>query len=766
MEANLSIKEFLEHYGPSLARRVTREIKVTHDPDQHPEPEMDTFLARLGITPFESQGEIIKATVKAFRSGARAVYMTAEMGAGKTLMATACALLLATAPRVLVLCPPHLVRKWIAEIKTVWPLARAINLNGQHCLAELMKLRQTGSNGRATRPEFYVIGRERAKTGWMWRPAVNQHHGEYRCPGCGQALLDKDGVPLNVFDRNAQGGWRRKHFCDNRVPKWRWDAEIGRERRVMVVCGEPLWQADNQNQRFRRPLPAWFIKNKLKGAFDLLICDEAHQYKNQSGQGWAFAALARACPFTLCLTGTLAGGYASDVFHLLFRTHPRQMVADGCQWNNPTGFMERYGVLERITTISEEDGLTTRAKKRTVVRAKPGISPLLLGNLLLPHSVFLRLADCTANLAPYQEEVIELAMAAEQGTCYRQFELEMRSALLSALACGDYSLLGSYLNALLSYPDRMQDGVTVIHPHTKELVAQGPAVDGVMPKERELLELLAKEKQAGRKVLVYIQNSLTTDISPRLVALLEEQGIKAKVLRAGDSEGREAKIKKWVAQGLDALICNPRLVETGLDLLDFPSIIFYQTGYSTYTLRQAARRSWRIPQKQPVRVYFLCYANSMQAQAMKLMADKLTCSLALEGEISDQGLAVLSDAGDSLARELVKALVDQAQDNRELKDVWANYRRKEFQTEQPLAEPRKVKIEQPIDLPITEATEQQVTSVSVEADQIGDRVVKVTFFEVTGRRRKKVTQVEVRQGELGELLDQAEPGVVAQLGLF
>ena len=437
------------------------------------------------------------------------------------------------------------------------------------------------------------------------------------------------------------------------------------------------------------------------------------------------------------------------------------MVNDGSKWRNPTGFMERYGVLERITTVEEEDGLITKARKRTVVRAKPGISPLLLGNLLLPNSVFLRLADCTANLAPYDEDVVELAMAREQTKNYRRFEQQMRDALMSALAVGDHSLLGSYLNALLSYPDRMHEGVRVFHPLTKELVADGPPVYGIMPKERELLEIVSREKQAGRKALIYIQNSLTTDISPRMVSLLEGQGFKTKVLRSGDSEGREAKIKKWVAQGLDALICNPRLVETGLDLLDFPSIVFYQTGYSTYTLRQAARRSWRIPQKKPVRVYFLCYAGAMQSRAMKLMADKLTCSLALEGEISEQGLAAISDTGDSLARELAKALVDRQDDSRELKDLWAAYRKKEVRSEQPLSEPEKL----PDQAMGNGPAQPDVLAISVEAERIGDRVVKVEFIEYRGRR-KRITHVEVRQAELDGLLAEAGERAKAQFALF
>jgi hypothetical protein len=32
------------------------------------------------------------------------------------------------------------------------------------------------------------------------------------------------------------------------------------------------------------------------------------------------------------------------------------------------------------------------------------------------------------------------------------------------------------------------------------------------------------------------------------------------------------------------------VVKTGLDLYEFPKVIFYETGYSIYTLRQASRR--------------------------------------------------------------------------------------------------------------------------------------------------------------------------------
>jgi hypothetical protein len=164
-----------------------------------------------------------------------------------------------------------------------------------------------------------------------------------------------------------------------------------------------------------------------------------------------------------------------------------------------------------------------------------------------------------------------------------------------------------------------------------------------------------------------------------------------------------------------------------------------------------------------VKVFFLAYAGTMQTRAMKLMADKLTHSLALEGELSDQGLAAISESGDSLAKELAKMLVDRSQDNRDLKDLWAGYRKKELKAETPLAEV----------VPISGAESsapsspaQGVSAFSLEAEQVGDRVIKVEFIEYASPRKKKVTHVEVKAAELDQFLAQNDGQVNIQFSLF
>ena len=778
----ISLKDFLDDYGESMAERVTKDLAVVHNPTAITErgEYISELLKGMKKGPFPSQEEIIKACCKSLLSGNKAAYITAECGTGKTIQAIGCAHVLHKlngTKRVLVLCPPTIVKKWIAEIKECLPSAKAYNFNGKDVIKQLETLRK---QPRPTNLEFYVIGRERAKIGFLWRPAVVTKHHKHFCPKCGQELLDKDGYPLSVFETNTQGRFKKRYSCRNIIIKWVYDPNLRTHCKKDVVCGEQLWQPDNTRKTYKKYIPAKFIKHKMKTFFQLLIADEVHQFKNQSGQGYAFGALASACQHVLCLTGTLAGGYSSDVFNLLFRTHPEMMLADGNKWGNPKSWIERYGVLEKITTIKEEDGLTTKAKRRTITKEKPGISPLLLGKMLLSNSVFLRLSDVMDYLQPYEEDVIELLMPPDMAQLYSKFEEDMKSALLEALVRGDNSLLGAYVHALMSYPERIYKGVQVIHPHTKELIAYGPPLQGIMPKEEELLSIIKSEIDENRKVLVYYQNSATTDISPRIVAMLEEENIRVKVLKSGDTEGRAELISKWARNGMDVLMTNPKKVEVGMDLLEFPSIIFYQIPMSTYTLRQASRRSWRIPQTKPVRVYFFTYLGTMQTRLMQLMASKLTSSLAIEGELTDKGLAALSETSDSMAMELAKMLMKKSEstENKGLKDLWANYRKKEIQVEVSISKGLTRSPGEPKDTPgnvpeietISKEEEEnpslEIKKASTEVEKIGTRIIKVKFTEYTGKRKKKVTHIEITEGDLEKMLEDSDNPVEAQLSMF
>ncbi len=248
---------------------------------------------------------------------------------------------------------------------------------------------------------------------------------------------------------------------------------------------------------------------------------------------------------------------------------------------------------------------------------------------------------------------------------YEALENDIRKALKENK--GNRSVLSTMLNTLLLYPDHPfglgtlygkkfdpeQGGkVKFIIAETRDLPE-----DQLYAKESRLIEEIKKELAEGRRCQVFAVYTRKHDVTARLQKILGNEGIRTAVLRANvDTSKREAWYARQLKQGVQVVICHPKLVETGLDLLDFPTLIFYQSGYSLHTLRQASRRSWRIGQRRPVRVLFMCYEGTMQTSCLRLMGKKLLVALTMEGKFAGEGLQTIDEDDDMLsamARELV-----------------------------------------------------------------------------------------------------------------
>ena len=179
----------------------------------------------------------------------------------------------------------------------------------------------------------------------------------------------------------------------------------------------------------------------------------------------------------------------------------------------------------------------------------------------------------------------------------------------------------------------------------------------VYAKERRLVEEIKSSLELGRKVQVYAVYTQKRDVTRRLERILAKEGIRVAVLTTEVApELREAWYERQLRAGVQVVIAHPRLVQTGLDLVEFVDIFFYETGYSIYTLRQASRRSWRIGQRNNVNVKFFYYAGTMQETCLRLMGKKLLVSLAMEGKFASDGLQAIDEGDDilmAMARELV-----------------------------------------------------------------------------------------------------------------
>ena len=634
-----AIGKFIDEHQEAVIQRVMDVYAPLYRPKPGDVPE----LVRV---PLGRQADAVGGMAQSLRDN-RGTVVVGEMGTGKTFLAAAAAHA-AGLDRTLVLCPPHMVWKWKREVEATVPDARAVIVKS---ISDLEDLRRHPSEA----PLFAIMSRERAKLSFRRRPAyierletqwgravidplTNRPGKLLCCPRCANVLTDKEEIHLTHSD-------------------------LKRNWQSCRLCGETLWQADPKG--VRRYALAEYIKKRMGGFFKLLVADEVHEYKARgSAQGIAAGILAEACGKVLSLTGTLMGGYSSTLFHLLYRFSPT--IRLDFAHNEVTRWMKRYGFIEvhRAVKRKGDDGRVTRRRSfKMQTKERPGLMPSALFHLI-HNTVFLRLADVADGLPPYAEEVASFGMEGAQKEAYGELATELRKAVVEALASGSQRLLSTYLQSLLSFPDGCTRGERVIDPETNDLIVEIPPLDSTVtyPKEKALIDVVKREKKAGRRVLVYVTHTDTRDITPRLQKLLGKAGLKAEVLKAHTvkPEKREEWIAEKMADGsdLDALICHPRLVQTGLDLVDFPTICWYETEYSVYVMRQASRRSWRIGQDQPVKVVYMAYSDTIQAEALKLVAKKLQSSLAVEGDLPEDGLATYGDTGDdvimALARQLVK----------------------------------------------------------------------------------------------------------------
>jgi hypothetical protein len=651
------LDDYMEQYGPLLGRQAAQALEPLHVPGR------DSFdLPPLLRQPFKAQVDVIAALVKQLRRDG-VPWLSGECGSGKTIMSMVAYHAHAAGKpyRALVFCPGTLTDKWKRELEETIPDVRVTVIESWRDLIGLDRSKKPAG------AEWYVIARDRAKLGSYWNGAVYRRSrmpGPALCPRCGRVVLDDKGQPLDVAVLNA-----RKMACrrvlstdadDNVVPA--------------AGCGEQLWQCNRQVDRYA---PATYIKRKLKGFFRYLVVDEAHQEMGaNTAQANAMGELCSVIPYKILMTGTLANGYALPLKHLLFRTTPRSLVAEGITWEGDTTFTERYGRVETVVTESarpDQDGDENRMSRgktvtRTVKHVRPGIMPTLFARHLLRQTVFVSLAQVSDDLPEYREELVPVRMEGAHLAEYQRVENELRHVIKQMLVRGDRRMLGAFLQTLLAYPDYpfdwgwvgYQEGEsfrTVVRPRDMD-----PAV--VLPKEKALLDLCKAEKEAGRQVWVYVQFTDKHDVLGRLKNLLTDAGLRVGVLRASVSmEKREEWIRKN-GPGLDVAICHPKMVETGLDLFDkggrhnFTTLIFYETGYQLPTLRQASRRSWRIGQNLPCRTYYLYYEGTMQDRAVCLMAKKLSAALALEGEFSSDGLVAMGGEEGSMEMALARSLVE------------------------------------------------------------------------------------------------------------
>jgi hypothetical protein len=673
--------DYLRTHASELGSRILE----TYPPLQGTKDSVAPRIATLLRKALPAQALAITGTAKYLRK-AKAARIVAECGAGKTYMALGTIHVLAEGrpSTTLVMCPSHITHKWAREALLTVPRARTFLIEDMRnggdpkkphgicevklrkgkivyeglrlSLAELRRMGRKEWGKRCSGPAFFITGKDKGKLGYYWehvylKAKSGPNLGGVINPDTGAAILDSERQKLTHLD-----------FVDK--IKLFESLTLPHEGTTRYSA---LWQADRE--RIQRMAPIEYIGRYMGGWFDFSIADELHQLAGDTAQGNGLGVLGRAAKRLIALTGTLMGGYADDLFNIFYRMEPHTMAGEGFAYGGQgrRDFQQQYGVLETIEKVRATDNACSRATKKTIqVLKKPGASPLLFGKFLMNTTAFLSLEDIADNLPRYDESVLSVEMDSELAKAYEELEEDIRSAIRSHR--GNKSLMSILLNTLLLYPDHpygFEDiWARAFDPETKEYVKflvttpQNLKEDGLYAKERALVSDIHEELRQGRRCQVYATYTGEKDVTLRLETVLRQAGFRVAVLRSSvATDKREDWYERQLKGGVEVVICHPKLVETGLDLLAFPTLYFYETGYSLHTLRQASRRSWRIGQRHAVRVKFVTYTGTMQETCLRLMGKKMLVALMMEGKFSGEGLQSLDtdeDLMSAMARELVE----------------------------------------------------------------------------------------------------------------
>ena len=712
-----TIYDYLREYGPEMSDRILQSFPPLHAPDDPESPLLQELKREL----LPAQKLVVMGLAKSLRIKPSAMLL-GEMGTGKTICSLAASYVHAQGrPHSgIVMAAPHLVKKWAREIFMTIPNARVYLIHDMRNIKDpaerrkphgvfevilkngeivrsgwsgsLSDLRRMGRSGwRAKhpgRPTWFVLGRERGKLSYFWRNVKSiarsgPARGWMVNPDSGRPILNNDDVPLSLDDSQSKRmyeivtrGKIAPLGCDDDSPA----LDAGHS------IYAPLWTADRS--KIQRVAPLEFVGRYMKRFFDFGIADEVHELNGDTAQGNGLSVLARAARRVMGLTGTILGGYAENCFGTLTRLDGPCMARDGFTYGSAgrKAFVQTYGVLETIKRTFLDDNRCSRSARVDVrVKQRPGVSPMLFGKYFLNSTAYCYLEDLADNLPPYEEEVIPVPLTGKLERSYMDLERSIKDAL-KEYPTARASIVSLMLNTLLAYPD---------HPHGfKPLRAMVPDEMGgferveiarpeeldpdvIYPKEERLIEDVRSERAQGRRMMVFATYTQTHDVPARLQEVLRKAGFRFAVMRASvPTDQREKWIADRVREGYDGIICHPKLVQTGLDLLAFETLTFYETGYSLYTLRQASRRSWRIGQKKPVRVLFYHYEGTMQERCLRLMGKKMLVSLAFEGKFSNEGLteAADTDAGDILTA-LARELATESDIGESANAVWASLAR-------------------------------------------------------------------------------------------
>lgn len=468
----------------------------------------------------------------------------------------------------------------------------------------------------------------------LWYPP------KFRCPVSGDWLnlkgRSRKHGDVPVLPAGAKTVW------DGTLQRWVSTKATGWEAKGQRFVAH--WQTDEKG--VRRESLSQFITRYIPGFFSGVVLDEGHEFNNaESAQGQAALKLSQVCGKSLTLTGTATNGTATSLWTPFFRISPAEMnrqgfgiSRDGSDEEGIRRFSETFGVVERITRIEKTENRQSRGAHRTMKRLLPGIVPSihalsLGGRLMVERSAFITLDMVSSALPRRTYEMVLVKPDADLEERGQQIQEDFRKFCeewKKEYGAKPLMHLPMVLTNQFDVPDREIEAKFGDH-----IISSHPALasDYLYEKELAYVSFLKTEAAAGRQVLTYL-NFVNKGVMERLSKVLEQEGIRFSMLLSDEVPARER--KSWFNRlgDIQTVLVNPACIQTGLTLLEFPTIAVYQSGFNVITQKQAEGRPYRIGAQKDVRIAYFAYENTIQSLTLDIMGQRRAALEAFQGIFS------------------------------------------------------------------------------------------------------------------------------------
>lgn len=712
----MKTEEYLQENALSLASHIDKYMKPQYDGTHYLQAIGETKRVSL-----PAQARLVMGALTVLQKQ-KSAFMVADMGGGKTQMSLTAAYVMMKEReksgakdglRVLIVAPSIIVPKWAtSEIPTILghDIATTTLLNSTEDAIQYAQKIKKGHKVPKGKIEFVLVSTDRMKLGankYVLSAKWNKWDNTWHCPDCNEAIIspeatveepdllatweDAVATPKEPpMEHNYEWAKKARKIGANGLPIGyveKWSTKI--RRFVCHNCAITEKDEDNDNVKILqknhslvRPAlrslgedkvkPRWMIaqifQRMLKNHFHLGIYDEIQQMKaSNSGRGLSFHKLLKSTRKNLFLTGTLTNGEATSIQSTLWRSDPQSLIDDGFNHSSTDiAWAKKYGVLEKVT-ISKDDGIigatTNRRKDKVILKTKPGISPRLTTRHLLHKSTFMDLGDLGLPLVKKEEIPVIIPLKNEHAEAYANFHKELYEACLEAMKVHGTGAWARFNPATLNYADQphieQEYSFITSDDHFIQVRADIFEEEFLTAKEEKLIGIVKENLEENRGCIVYNHYTGMYRQNERLQKILAKEGITAEIL---DTNVSSAKRFEWLEKqkklGTKVLIMNMSLVQVGLDLLEWSSIIYYQLNDDINVLRQAGGRNWRIGQSRNCRIYYLVNQDTQQmAQFERLMTRRIE-ALLVEGRIERSSPLVqfAKENESKLARDLSHSL--------------------------------------------------------------------------------------------------------------